>query len=95
MKIDVDNQTIQKWKEDIRKGKLRFILKQGIFLWGLPMSILVYFIRVGLKLEFLYDFIIVGVFGGIIFGLIMWLWVKKNLKFVTKQKGLKKKINFF
>ncbi|RXJ02531.1 hypothetical protein DS745_06045 [Anaerobacillus alkaliphilus] len=73
------------WEEIRSKGQLHFIIKQGIFGWGLPVAILVFFLtklfEYGLEFtmyfngEWIKDLLTNILFfqvGGIFFG--WWMW---------------------
>lgn len=63
-----------------KAGYLSFVFKQGVLQFGLPFSIVMYIVDVGMVLD-LFSLILwlaIGmVFGGFLFGTIMYYYVKK------------------
>jgi hypothetical protein len=68
--------------EESKKGFWSFVLKVGMLRWGLPFSIIMYIINIGLKFDFrgIITWLIAGVLiGGFMFGSAMYLYAKAKL----------------
>jgi len=70
------------WERLRKKGKSKYILIHGVLLWGFPMSVIVnlyYHYRAGFPwLPTAYYVTPIFLFGGFIFGLVMWNILEKR-----------------
>ena len=83
----MNNKLMSKWGVMHKLGKRKYILKYGIFFWGIPMAIL------GILLQYVFNntyrntqiiiinffiTIIIFLLGGLLYGLIMWTYFERQ-----------------
>ena len=74
-----------KWAEIRTKGPFRFIILAGVILWGLPMFLCVTFLLIrpfkeGFSLGIFSFNLVTWLFGGALFGLMVWKSKEKEFK---------------
>ena len=83
----MNTKLVSRWEIMRKLGKRKYIIKYGIFFWGIPMAIL------GILLQYFFQStyrnsqtIIINVFltiiifllGGLLYGLFMWTYLEKQ-----------------
>ncbi len=99
-KKNKEQQEDVKFKKLYEKGKLNYIIKYGVFSWGVSVTILVRIIM-GLTMyktdlekvfgnlfavDTIYTLITFSIFGAI-WGRIMWWWLEKEVKSMESKKS--------
>jgi len=74
---------VQRWEETRRKGKLNYILVNGLLAWGLPMFVVMTFFVLRkkdepLRLDMVAISAVLWTIGGLAFGLSIWTVSEKK-----------------